>query len=279
MKLLTTFLPLAAVSVAFVVPDDLMTTQIVAESQHLSGSYFDRLPTQQDIFSAAEETIEGVIAFSENAIDHAIDTFMRLGQKGKHMFECPVSMTAFDVEGWLSSTSLSNTIADDNIFNLPKNPHRKPHKKPHKPHFPHHPRSNKTVYELIASSNYTTKLAKLINEYPDVVEILNGTAANYTVFAPTDKAFEKIPEGDDKPSAELIKKVLAYHISPELYTAGHLLGSHTIPTTLGEKSLGGQPQRLRVSFGLRGLAVNFYSKVIAANIVRLYPLSNSPRKC
>ena len=40
-----------------------------------------------------------------------------------------------------------------------------------------------TVYELIAKSKYTTKLAALINDYPDIVDILNGTEANYTIFA------------------------------------------------------------------------------------------------
>ena len=33
---------------------------------------------------------------------------------------------------------------------------------------------------MIAKSKYTTKLAALVNEFPDVVELLNGTAANYT---------------------------------------------------------------------------------------------------
>jgi len=123
------------------------------------------------------------------------------------------------------------------------------------------------VYQLIASSKYTTKLAKLINEYPDLVETLNGTAANYTVFAPTDKAFEKIPEGHKKPSKELIKKVLAYHVSPDFYPAGRVLVSHTIPTALGEESLGGEPQRLRLGFSLtKGLNINFYSRIVAINI-------------
>jgi len=99
------------------------------------------------------------------------------------------------------------------------------------------------------------------------VEILNGTAANYTLFAPTDKAFEKIPKGHKKPSKELIKKVLAYHLSPEFYPAGRVLVSHTIPTSLGEDQLGGEPQRLRVGLGLfKGLSINFYSKIIAVNI-------------
>lgn len=85
------------------------------------------------------------------------------------------------------------------------------------------------------------------------------------MFAPTDKAFAKIPHhGDHKPSKEMIKKVLEYHVSPEFYPAGRVLVSHTIPTALKE-SFGAQ--RLRVGLGLKGLAVNFYSKVIAVNIV------------
>jgi uncharacterized surface protein with fasciclin (FAS1) repeats len=143
-------------------------------------------------------------------------------------------------------------------------PHHPGHHRPHKHH-------NLTVYQLIAGSKYTTKLAKLINEYPDLVETLNGTAANYTVFAPTDKAFEKIPEGHKKPSKELIKKVLAYHVSPNFYPAGRILVTHTIPTALGEDALGGEPQRLRVGLGFKGLAVNFYSRVIAVDIVRFTP--------
>ena len=60
--------------------------------------------------------------------------------------------------------------------------HGRPGKGPHHP--PHHHKPNMTVYQLIAGSKYTTKLAKLISEYDDLVEALNSTKANYTVFAP-----------------------------------------------------------------------------------------------
>jgi len=99
-----------------------------------------------------------------------------------------------------------------------------------------------------------------------LVETLNGTKANYTVFAPTDRAFKKIPKDHKEPSDELIKKVLTYHFSPDFYPAGRILVSHTVPTALGEDALGGEQQRLRISLGLRGLSVNFYSRVVAANI-------------
>lgn len=127
-----------------------------------------------------------------------------------------------------------------------------------------------SVYELIAKSNYTTKLAALVNEYPDLVELLNGTAANYTVFAPIDSAFEKVPEDAPKPSKEQLKKVLLYHISEDYYPAGRVLVTHTIPTLLSVDTLGIGPQRLATEVSLKGLTVNFYSRVIAINIVSLH---------
>ncbi|TGO42365.1 hypothetical protein BHYA_0009g00440 [Botrytis hyacinthi] len=267
MRFSTTLLPFAVVSTAFVIPDEQITNQIVVESQKSSKTWLDRIPEIKDNFiSHAEKSLKDAVAFSENAFDNAIDTLSEAGQKAQNVIECHHSMSKFDISGWLDSAISS--VEDIDIFD---HPHEKPPhhgKPPHHPKNPHHGhgKPNKTVYELIASSKYTTKLAELINEYPDLVDALNGTAANYTVFAPTDKAFEKIPEHHKKPSKELIKAVLEYHVSPDFYPAGRVLVSHTIPTALKEGRLGDEPQRLRVGLGLKGLAVNFYSRVIAVNI-------------
>jgi len=220
----------------------------------------------ENTWSSIEDTFKDAVAFSGNAFDNAINSISDVSEKVKSSFECHASMMKWDVKEWLDSTV--TTIDEElDVFD---HPHKKP-KHPHHGHPPHHGhghphKPNQTVYELIASSKYTTKLAKLINKYPDLVKTLNGTKANYTVFAPTDKAFEKIPKHGREPSDELIKKVLSYHVSPDFYPAGRILVSHTIPTVLEEKALGGEAQRLRVSLGLRGLTVNFYSKVVAANI-------------
>lgn len=121
---------------------------------------------------------------------------------------------------------------------------------------------------MIAKSKYTTKLAKLINDDAELVKVLNGTAANYTVFAPTDKAFEKIPKHHKEPSEDFIKKLLLYHVSPDFYPAGRVLHTHTIPTLYKEPALGDDfAQRLSVNVGLRGLTLDFYSRIIAINIV------------
>ncbi len=190
-------------------------------------------------------------------------------------------MAKFEIQEWLDSGS---AIEDVDLVEELKDWKAHPPKRTHRP--PHHGHnademSNQTVYELITSSKLTTKLAKLINEYPDLVKILNGTTANYTIFAPTDKAFEKLPKGRNKPSKESIEKVLSYHISPGFYPAAQILSSQTIPTALREDSLGGEPQRLRVTVNTvghnKGLNLNFYGRVIAVNIV--CPLDVSSYTC
>jgi len=99
---------------------------------------------------------------------------------------------------------------------------------------------------------------------------LNSTDKHLTVFAPTDAAFDKIPEHHKEPSKELIKKVLSYHVSSEFYPAGRILVSRTVPTLLEGKYLSSKPedtpQRISTNIGLRGLTLNFYSRVVAADI-------------
>ncbi|CZR51630.1 related to Fasciclin domain family protein [Phialocephala subalpina] len=274
MKLITTLLPLAALTSAFVLPDEEMTSQMVLESQKEPQTFLDRIQGGIDnVWSEVEDTFKDAVALGESALDNAINAASETGSNIKNTFECHHSMTKFDTQGWLdSAVSTIEDIEIDWTDDHHGPPHHRP-KRPHRGHPPHghpphkHLHPNKTVYELINESKYTTKLAKLINEYPDLVEALNGTAANYTVFAPTDKAFEKIPDHHKKPSKELIKKVLAYHVSADFYPAGRVLISHTIPTILGEDAIGGEAQRLRVGFGIpKGLNINFYSKIVAVNI-------------
>ncbi|KAF2131138.1 FAS1 domain-containing protein [Dothidotthia symphoricarpi CBS 119687] len=147
-----------------------------------------------------------------------------------------------------------------------------PHHGPPPPHHgpphhgkPHHGKPNMTVYELISKSKYTTKLAKLIDKYDDLVETLNSTKANYTIFAPTDEAFEKIPDHGKHPSKEQLKDILLYHVSDDFYPAGRVLHSYTIPTLYEPEQLG-HKQRLTVRVTLKGPAINFYAKLVAVDI-------------
>ncbi|KAK6528576.1 hypothetical protein TWF281_009815 [Arthrobotrys megalospora] len=148
----------------------------------------------------------------------------------------------------------------------PDHPGKRPkHPPPHHGWKPHPP--NETIWQLISRSNHTSKFAELVSEHEDLVAILNGTIANYTLFVPTNHAFDKFkkPPGDFKPPKDVIKKFLTYHISNSPYPVFKLLLGHTIPSALDGGDLGGA-QRIRIGLGPGGLTVNFYSRVVAGNI-------------
>lgn len=131
----------------------------------------------------------------------------------------------------------------------------------------HHGRrtSNLTIYQLISKSEHTTKFTKLVDEYDDIVQLLNSTKANYTLFVPVNSAFAHIPDhGDKKPSKEFLEKVLKYHIGLDVIRGHDFLTTQTVPTALDEDF---GPQRLRTSVTLRGARVNFFTRVVHANIV------------
>ncbi|KAL9044468.1 MAG: hypothetical protein Q9214_002397 [Letrouitia sp. 1 TL-2023] len=242
MKLLN-LLPLAAIAAAFVIPDDRVMSQIAIESQNSADSASSWLPSKNQLQDEFDKTSENVLKFSKNALDdaydHTAESFNKVSQKAYEI--------GFDAQSWLQSASSSF---------VPKGHHgHHGHGKP-----------NLTIYELIAESKYTTRLAGLINEYPDLVTLLNGTLANYTFFAPIDSAFEKIPEDAPKPSKEELKKVLLYHVSPEYYPAAKVLVTHTVPSALTVDTVGIGPQRLSTNIGLKGLTVNFYSRIVAIDI-------------
>lgn len=230
-----TLLPLAAAATAFVVPDAQVFAQLPVHKDPQSKedvSWLDWLPSTDSITESAHDFIDTLSTGIE-------DTFH--GIKGK--FETELESIFDDEEN-------SGLDATDR----PRHGHKK---------------SDLTIYQLISKSNHTTKFAKLVDEYDDIVQLLNSTSANYTLFVPVNSAFEHIPE-DKKPSKEFVESVLKYHIGLGLYPAGRVLVTHTLPTALDEPLLGDKPQRLRTSVGLlSGVRVNFYSKVIAVDIVCL----------
>ncbi|KAL4909707.1 hypothetical protein BDW74DRAFT_42702 [Aspergillus multicolor] len=153
--------------------------------------------------------------------------------------------------------------------------------------------SDKTIYQLISESKYTTILAKIIDEDPELASFLNSTEHKITIFAPTDDAFRKIPhhhrdhdhdhdghddsdggddDGDHRIPKEIIRLFAKYHSSPEVLTAADLFHAHTISSALNDTLLGvgengdGLPQRLAVRAGFKGLTINFYSHIVAADI-------------
>ncbi|KAI1819510.1 FAS1 domain-containing protein [Xylaria intraflava] len=132
---------------------------------------------------------------------------------------------------------------------------------------PYHNRKlNLTIYEAIQESKHSRKFAALVEDFPDIVQMLNSTDANVTVLVPADRAFKKIPKNHKELPKEFLKKIIEYHIVPGNCSIRQLFASHTLPTALKGEALGGRPQRLRVSISLLRLRINFYSKVIFGNM-------------
>lgn len=279
---ISTVLPYAALSTAFVLPPQEVLEQIAVEENHrgsVATWYENTVSSTDDVLSSFkkhfDEVTDTVAKSSKSALDHAFE----VASDKTAGLKAQAYDAAFDAQSWLESSADDVYDAFEDHHHGPPHdgpphdgpPHDGPphHGPPHHgpPHHEHGP-PNKTVYELIASSKYTTKLAKLISEYDDLVEALNSTSANFTVFAPTDKAFEKIPEHAPKPTKEQLKAVLEYHVVPGLYPAFRVLATHTVPTLLNSSHLGKEPlpQRLAFKLGLNGLTVNFYSRIIAVNI-------------
>ncbi|KAI9773250.1 MAG: hypothetical protein M1835_006170 [Candelina submexicana] len=266
-------LPFAALTTALVIPDEQTASQLVIETDRTPNSFLDRLPAKDKVTSEVGKTYSSLVKYTKNTLDDAIVFATKTSKKANDKLHQSKSEAYLYGQAWLRSGSDLELPIDvlGGGEHPPHDgpPHHGPPPPPHGPdhgHHGHHHKPNLTVYQLISESKYTTKLAELINEFDDIVQLLNGTAANYTVFAPTDHAFEKIPEHGQMPSRELLKKVLTYHVSSEFYPAGRVLVTHTIPTLLRGEELGNEPQRLSTNIGLKGLTVNFYSRIIAVDI-------------
>lgn len=255
----------------------------------------------EDVYEITSDKLAEVEETSRHALDEALATI----QETTGAVTEKIEESYFDTQAWLEAfLDNDGVVAQANPFDEAQDgPHHgppkdgPPHHGPpkdghghhncspphdgHPPHHgpphhgpPHHGKPNMTVYQLISSSKYTTKLAKLINKYDDIVEALNSTeVTNFTIFAPTDRAFEKIPEHAHKPSEAQLKALLQYHISGDFYPAGRILASRTIPSLFIKDTLGDKPhpQRLSTNIGPRGLTVNFYSRVVAVDIVSFFP--------
>jgi uncharacterized surface protein with fasciclin (FAS1) repeats len=278
MKALT-LLPLAVAATAFVIPDEQTMNSLSLDYQETPArSLFDKIPSAEEAWQELDEVVSEAAGCAKHVFDEAVDHTFTAAVKFGEKFE-----DALAGEAWLQSAHYDLDLFTTQGENEDHPPHHGPpphpgpphhgppphpgpphHRKPHRP--PHHHKPNLTLYELISKSKYTTKAAKLIDEFPEIVKALNSTAHNYTIFVPTDRAFKKIPKHAPKPSKKVLKAFLEYHASKEFFPARRVLASTTIPTALKDEAIGGFPQRLSTQVGLRGLTINFYSRVVAVNI-------------
>ena len=281
------FAPFVAACSAIVIPQEEVLAEIHVEDNHRQTGWYD-VATEtkdglldsfkkhfEDVTETSKDAWASLKSTSRSALDDAFEFATEKVDTAEEKYR---DATAELQSWWWNEGDAFLESFNDHHGHPPPPPHGPPdHDHPHHPpgHGPphrgpphHEGPPNQTVYQLISESKYTTKLAKLINKYDDLVDALNSTKANYTVFAPTDKAFEKIPDDAPEPSKEQLKALLSYHVVDGFYPAKRVLVSHTAPTLLQGEHLSSEPkpQRVAFKFSLRGLTVNYISRIIAANI-------------
>lgn len=182
MKLIQ-ILPLAVLSTAFVIPDEQVMSQVAIESDRAPESFFEKIPSKDEAIEQFHDSFTKLIDTSKNAFDDAIE----YATETKEEVSDKAYETAYHVSSWLDSTAdrlqeLGEDVAPFSDDDEEDHGGRgRKGRKGRKGHHGHCKKPNMTIYELISKSKYTTKLAALINEYEDVVELLNGTAANYSM--------------------------------------------------------------------------------------------------
>lgn len=99
--------------------------------------------------------------------------------------------------------------------------------------------AKKDIVDTAVSAGSFTILAKALTE-AELVGALKGDGP-FTVFAPTDEAFKKLPKGTLetllKPeNRDMLVSILTYHVVPGEFKAGKVLNSKTLTTLNGQRA-------------------------------------------
>ena len=94
--------------------------------------------------------------------------------------------------------------------------------------------TGQTITQIAASDPNFSTLVSLLQK-ANLTDTLNGTT-NYTVFAPTNAAFEKVPSStlaDLANNTTALKRVLLYHVVPGTLLSNDIKGNGTLTTANG----------------------------------------------
>lgn len=124
---------------------------------------------------------------------------------------------------------------------------------------------DQTTWELIQQNPHTSRLAELIANDKDLIELLRKNE-NHTVFAPTNQALDQLEHLPEKAMSSLLR----YHIVPGRVHIDDLALHQTLATKLTEGSLGKLPQRIIID-RINEVILNERSTVLTADMVRSQP--------
>ncbi|WP_114749307.1 fasciclin domain-containing protein [Pleomorphovibrio marinus] len=94
------------------------------------------------------------------------------------------------------------------------------------------------IVELASATDFLSTLVAAV-EAGDLVDVLKGDGP-YTVFAPTDEAFSKLPDGTLETllapeNKDQLIQILTYHVIPEKITSGDLRDGAKVKTVQGQE--------------------------------------------
>merc|ERR1712227_315957 len=152
-------LPLAALSAAFVVPNEQVFSELsIDDTTHAranQGAWSEQVLSElKNDFVEAEKGIKEASNNAKHALDEAFSSASDFGSSMTTKFQ----ETAFDAKSWFESAANNAYDALDSHDEHPHPPHHG--EPPHHggPHHGHKP--NETVWQLLSSSKYTEKFSK-----------------------------------------------------------------------------------------------------------------------
>lgn len=260
-------LPVAAQ--AFYLPDVFRQEQSLlqhedAYKEDTVEHYFDTMAElSSKSVDGALNTVERMGEAFTESLSSLFDTVRHRNKHHRHRYD-DEDDDDFDDERRRRHRNRHHYEDDDDFEDERRGRHN--HRNHRRPHSLDDNTNDKTIWELIKESDYASKFAKLVEKHKHVKNHLDDTKNDYTVFVPTNDAFEHMEKMHGKISSEFLEEILEYHIVPGRFDEGKIRSVYTMPSVLELRDLGHHHQRLRVGINEGDIMLNFYAKVLNLDI-------------
>ena len=126
-----------------------------------------------------------------------------------------------------------------------------------------------TVWDVIKNDNNVSTFAKILGEFDDIVGGLRAPRAKFTVYAPTNEAFEKETFAQDLPWFYW-KFLIGYHMGAGAFPKETLLSMATVPSFVNADIFFKYRQRISTQLESGELLFNRKANCVGPNIVSKY---------
>lgn len=126
--------------------------------------------------------------------------------------------------------------------------------------------SSMTVWELIRNDTRVSTFANILGEFKDIVGGLNAPKAKFTVYVPTNEAFEKETFAWDLPSFYWLY-VVGYHMGPGAFSMEDLSKINTAPSFIFADIFQNYRQRISTQSDGGRFSFNHKAKYVTPDIV------------